>query len=541
MQVFDRFKVSDFSLTEEGYLSVPSRISRTGVQGYYGWEFGIEPMDKLFKWHRPADEVFAPDALRSFMLKPVTVGHPPGGVSASTWKDLAVGSVGLPTQDGDHVRADLLITAPDAINQIQRGTVELSCGYDCELDFTPGVTDDGQPYDGVMRKIRGNHVAIVPEGRCGPSCKIGDAATGGPKVVMLYASPTTNRLMREWAINAGFDLTKSYGGRDLAPEEFDFHLTLFATEAPITLPTGSHEIPAVTLSVPTGFAMLGKDANIPALSFGIDAALERMRGHYVQTYKARPTFPDFKPHISVSYAWAGLPDLASVALPSFPIILDRIVVDDLAPKIGDAAMPAVQDCGGNPACKCSKGDPTMKHSVTIDGATFEVADQKLADAIRASNEATSRMLADVRALLNDANASLADMKAKEEAADKAAAEAAARAEAAEKAKPTDADIAKMAADRAAVIVDAKKIAADFEPGDKSVPDIKAGVVAAKMGDEAVKDRSADYIAALFDTLKSTASDAGSDPIRGALAGKAAAVSPYAAYRASLSDAWKAKA
>jgi len=386
MQVFDRFKVSDFSLTAEGYLLTPAKLSRLGVQEYYGFEFGLEPADKLFRWHRPADEVFAPEAMRSFMLKPVTVGHPPGGVTATSWKDHAVGSVGLPEQDGDHVRADLLITAPDAINEVQRGTVELSCGYDCDLDFTPGVTDAGEPYDGVMRNIRGNHVAIVPEGRCGPSC-----------------------------------------------------------------------------------------------------------------------------------------------------------------KIGDQSMTAITDCAGNPRCACRasnpKGDQHMT-TVTIDGATFEVADQKLADAIRASNEATSKMLADVRALLNDANTSLADMKAKQEAADKAAAEAKAAQEAAEKAKPSDADIAKMAADRAALIDTAKKIDPAFEPGDKSAADIRAAVVTAKMGDAAVKDRSADYVAAMFDALAATANDSGQDdPIRNAMKGgsRNANVSPRDAYLASLADAWKPKA
>jgi len=380
MMIFDRFPVSDFSLTAEGYLAVPSKISRIGTQEYWAYEFGIDgPSDRPLKFYRPADEVFAPDAIRSFLLKPVTIGHPPGGVTAQTWKEHAVGSVGLPTEDGEHVRADLLITHPDAIIEVQRGTVELSCGYDCTLDMTPGTTPDGEAYDGVMRDIRGNHVAIVPEGRCGPSC-----------------------------------------------------------------------------------------------------------------------------------------------------------------KIGDRSMTQVSDCPGNPRCACrasppKTGDQSMT-TVTIDGATFDVADQKLADAIKAANDKLG-LMGEMKTLLADATAALADMKAKQEASDKAAADAKAAQEAAEKAKPTDADIARMAAERSALIDTAKTIAPDFEPGDKSAADIKAAIVTAKMGDAAVKDRAPEYIAAMFDALAATAKADGNDPIGKAFAAPAdKKLSPRDAYIAGLNSA-----
>jgi hypothetical protein len=394
-----------------------------------------------------------------------------------------------------------------------------------------------------MRKIRGNHVAIVPEGRCGPTCKIGDAATGGPRLVMLSASVETQKALRIWAAALGFDLSKSYSGKERDPEAFDFHLTLFATRDRITLPTGRHQIPPITLPPAFAFEALGNDATTPVLSFGTIPDLERLRGHYLQTYKARPTFSDFRPHISLSYAWAGSPDLASLTLPSFPIVLDAIVVDDF--DAGDPPMPTANDCAGKFRCTCAskpQGDQTMKHSVTVDGATFEVADEALAKAIKAQDEKHTKMLSDVKGLLSDATAALADMKAKQEAADKAAADAKAAQEAAEKAKPTDAEIAKMAADRANVIVDAKKIAPDFEPGDKSIADIRAGVVAKKLGDAAVKDRSADYVAAQFDLLATSAKD---EKAPAALVfkskddtGKPEGVKAYDAW---LTDAWKGPA
>lgn len=174
MLIFDRVSLGDAVLTPEGYLRVPARISRTGLQDYYGWEIGQEPADRLFKVYRPADEVFAQEALDSIQLKPVTDNHPWDGVDASTWKERAVGIVGQDvTRDGDHVKATLLLTDANAINKVQRGVVELSAGYSSELLVEPGTTDAGETYDAKQTAIRVNHVAIVEQGRCGPTCRVG--------------------------------------------------------------------------------------------------------------------------------------------------------------------------------------------------------------------------------------------------------------------------------------------------------------------------------------------------------------------------------
>ena len=53
---------------------------------------------------------------------------------------------------------------------------ELSCAYRYDPDFTQG-TYDGQRYDFVMRNIRGNHVALVEEGRAGPDVVVADKQT----------------------------------------------------------------------------------------------------------------------------------------------------------------------------------------------------------------------------------------------------------------------------------------------------------------------------------------------------------------------------
>src|SRR5690606_25874157 len=55
---------------------------------------------------------------------------------------------------------------------------EVSCGYRCLVDETPGVTPEGERYDRVQRRIRYNHVAIVPEGRAGEAVALRMDAAG---------------------------------------------------------------------------------------------------------------------------------------------------------------------------------------------------------------------------------------------------------------------------------------------------------------------------------------------------------------------------
>jgi hypothetical protein len=162
--------------TPEGYLVVPARIGRAGnVQQYRARELGLDGGDKIIRLHRPADEVFSPETLASFAGKPISDDHPPEGVNAGNWRERAVGDVGPVRRDVDYMLSEPF-TVRDAatIEKVKDGKVQLSCGYDFVLDMTPGVTAQGEAYDGVQRRIRGNHVAIVDLARGGPGCRIAD-------------------------------------------------------------------------------------------------------------------------------------------------------------------------------------------------------------------------------------------------------------------------------------------------------------------------------------------------------------------------------
>lgn len=162
-------------LTKDGYLIATAKIARTGIQDYLGREFG-KPELRRVRVYRPESEVFSGDALASFAHKPITVDHPSEPIDAKSWRQHAIGFVGGEVaRDGDYIRVPLTIMDADAIQTLNGGKRELSCGYLCTIDWTPGKTPDGQDYDAIQTGIRGNHLALVDQARAGPECRIGDA------------------------------------------------------------------------------------------------------------------------------------------------------------------------------------------------------------------------------------------------------------------------------------------------------------------------------------------------------------------------------
>ena len=178
MPFFDRLKLStERKYTDEGFLSVPARISRIGIQEYRAVEMGLSDRDPndIIRVYRPEEEVFNQDSLDSFTNKPVTNNHPPELVNTNNSRNYTVGLSGHEAmKDGMFVKTSLTVTDSDAIKAIESGKVELSNGYTADIDWTPGVTQDGEEFDAVQRNIKGNHIAIVERGRAGPSCRVAD-------------------------------------------------------------------------------------------------------------------------------------------------------------------------------------------------------------------------------------------------------------------------------------------------------------------------------------------------------------------------------
>lgn len=166
------------SFDGNGHLIVERTIiTKVAVNPYFGREIpnyerlGLEP-DKIYNLLRDPKEL--EKALSSFKGVQLLIKHTP--VSADDpHNDLTVGSVGTDIEvEGNDVYASLRVFDKYAIELIESGKLqELSAGYAYTADMTPGEFN-GQGYDGVMRNIHGNHVALVERGRIGRDAIISD-------------------------------------------------------------------------------------------------------------------------------------------------------------------------------------------------------------------------------------------------------------------------------------------------------------------------------------------------------------------------------
>ena len=153
--------------TPEGYLRASGiRIARTGSMNYAPGETPVQSSGGApVVISRGEDELFDPAFLDSLIGRPVTLGHPPDFVGIDSHSDLSVGTIlsAARSEDGTHVVCDLILVDRAAIAAVGRGIRELSVGYDAQYSQdAPGV--------GRQHTLRANHLAIVPNGRCGQSC-----------------------------------------------------------------------------------------------------------------------------------------------------------------------------------------------------------------------------------------------------------------------------------------------------------------------------------------------------------------------------------
>lgn len=188
----DRLTLDAPQRTKDGYLIGRARVARTGLYDYTGSE--VDPENKhglrdkaIVKIFRPGDEVFDKASLQSFIGKPIANDHPRDSINADNWRQHARGTIMGAVRDGEYVGFDYLVTDAAAVRDIDAGKKELSNGYSCDLDFTPGI-HDGVAYDATQRNIRGNHLAIVKRGRAGAECRITDAALceGAPQIFINW-------------------------------------------------------------------------------------------------------------------------------------------------------------------------------------------------------------------------------------------------------------------------------------------------------------------------------------------------------------------
>lgn len=168
---------------DNGFLHVAlTPISKATVNPYLGKEIpfsdehGFDP-EKIYYGLRDPKEL--EKAADTFNGLPLLLEHHPTDAE-NLPKEWVVGSMGTDAvYEKPYLKNSMTVTDAQAIGYIEDGTAkEISCSYRFTPDFTAGefTEADGSKvhYDFVMRDIKGNHVALVPEGRAGHDVKVAD-------------------------------------------------------------------------------------------------------------------------------------------------------------------------------------------------------------------------------------------------------------------------------------------------------------------------------------------------------------------------------
>lgn len=207
-------------------------ISRVGVFPYLGKSIdpSLEP-NKIYMVYRPQEELSDPECIESFKLLPWVDLHPGkllGSESAGRMPAEKKGVEGVTGQDVEFDPRDGILYSnikifSDSLGEKidDYGIRELSIGYGCRYEISDGVWN-GQPYQVIQRKLRGNHLASVPEGRSGSDIAVLDHqltfTMDAKDITMPNEMTEEEKKMKECSDRAAKDGFKRYS-KDAEEEE----------------------------------------------------------------------------------------------------------------------------------------------------------------------------------------------------------------------------------------------------------------------------------------------------------------------------------
>lgn len=201
---FDRASVR--TVDKDGRLHVAlTHISKANVCPYRGDEIvGAEKLgldcDRIYMLLRDPEELQkgAPTS------NGIQVMSEHVGVDAEDpHKTLIIGATGNDAAfNAPYLDNSLVIWDAEAIKGIDDGSQQqISCSYRYRADMTAGRYE-GVSYDGIMRDIVFNHVAIVPVGRAGPDVLVGDSLSSLTGVTTMGKSLSKKAAMAKGALLA---------------------------------------------------------------------------------------------------------------------------------------------------------------------------------------------------------------------------------------------------------------------------------------------------------------------------------------------------
>lgn len=226
-------------------------LSKVGVFPYLARSINAPDKEtnpnRVYQVYRPEEELGDPDAVRSFRLTPwvndhAMLGDPEIDPSLTAPEAKGVhGVIGEQTQYDPSDRTlygNIRLWSPTLAAAVDAGKKELSCGFRCVYEFVTG-NFEGQPYDAIQRKIRGNHLASVEHGRMGPSVAVMDSFSFALDANELReVNPMANKVARKINVAARLGVAvgalPAYFGMDKADDaaKLIFNTAMDAEEDP---------------------------------------------------------------------------------------------------------------------------------------------------------------------------------------------------------------------------------------------------------------------------------------------------------------------
>jgi uncharacterized protein len=224
--VFDR-SMREYDV--DGRLHVDNcNISKACINPYRGNEIpdyvalGLNP-NRVYQMYRDPTELER--AAETFNGIQLMIVHKAVNAQRPEQR-LVVGTVHNARFRAPYLVADLAIWTREAVSAVEsRQQEQLSCGYRYRADMSPGVLQ-GEAYDGIMRDIIANHLALVEEGRVGPDAIVPDHKPRSLKkmrnaILIAAMAPFLAMDADLEALDADLEKAKEKEAKDAMPEGMD--------------------------------------------------------------------------------------------------------------------------------------------------------------------------------------------------------------------------------------------------------------------------------------------------------------------------------
>ena len=142
------------------------------------------------------------------------------------------------------------------------------------------------------------------------------------KYIEVKYDQETQHKLAAYCQKNGIDCTQTWSGRKVEPHEFGFHTTIWYSTSYHSFENRSFQIDPISV-VPTKFELFGPNQDIlvmlveDAETSAQSQPLLDLRNSYGSLYKMQDAWPDYKPHITLSYNHSG--DIPDIRLPNFEI------------------------------------------------------------------------------------------------------------------------------------------------------------------------------------------------------------------------------